>query len=138
MLQRERSSTRNTFEHFRVRREFFDEHQQTLNGFLRFVTGQAAPDEIDFFQFPRLQQQFFGALFDVAFGVGREGRGKLARRQARGLSVVRFNFLYREKKRTVPEDEYYRELEKLLLNLARFYDSNSGTNSDQDRTKERF
>jgi len=53
-------------------------------------------------------------------------------------ALERVVFLYREKKRAVPEDEYYRELEKLLLNLARFYDSNSGTNSDQDRTKERF
>ena len=61
MLQRERSSTRNTFEHFRVRREFFDEHQETLNGFLRFVTGEAASNEVDLFQFPRLQQEFFAA-----------------------------------------------------------------------------
>src|SRR5439155_18141162 len=61
MLQRERSSTRNTFEHFRVRREFFHEHQKTLNGFLRFVTGEAAANEIDLFQFPRLQQEFFAA-----------------------------------------------------------------------------
>src|SRR5436305_4407020 len=61
MLQRERSSTRNTFEHFRVRREFFHEHQKTLNGFLRFVTGETAANEIDLFQFPRLQQEFFAA-----------------------------------------------------------------------------
>src|SRR6266478_5769442 len=61
MLQRERSSTRNTFEHFRVRREFFHEHQETLNGFLGFMTGKAASNEIDLFQFPRLQQEFFAA-----------------------------------------------------------------------------
>ena len=61
MLQRERSSTRNTFEHFRVRREFFHEHQETLNGFLGFMTCKAASNEIDFFQFPRLQQEFFAA-----------------------------------------------------------------------------
>src|SRR6266513_5072589 len=51
----------NAFQHFSVRREFFHEHQKTLNGFLRFVTGEAAPDEIDLFQFPRLQQEFFAA-----------------------------------------------------------------------------
>jgi len=33
--------------------------------------------------------------------------------------------LYREKKNQVPEDEYYRELEKLLLGLAKSYGSNS-------------
>ena len=33
--------------------------------------------------------------------------------------------LYREKKAQAPEEEYYRKLEKLLLELARCYDSNS-------------
>ena len=33
--------------------------------------------------------------------------------------------LYREKKASVPDDEYYRELERLLLQLARFTASNS-------------
>lgn len=32
--------------------------------------------------------------------------------------------LHREKKSQMPEDQYYRELEKLLLVLARFYESN--------------
>lgn len=32
---------------------------------------------------------------------------------------------YREKKSKLPENEYYRELEKLLLDLARVYDTNS-------------
>jgi hypothetical protein len=37
--------------------------------------------------------------------------------------------LHREKKGKMPEDAYYRELEKLLLELARFYKENSpGTN----------
>jgi hypothetical protein len=48
-------SARNALEHFSVRREFFHKHQQTLNGFLRFVTGKPAPDEINLLQFPRLQ-----------------------------------------------------------------------------------
>src|SRR5215472_9176209 len=60
-LQREPSSTWNTFEHLRVRREFFHEHQETLNGFLGLMTCKAASNEIDFFQFPRLQQEFFAA-----------------------------------------------------------------------------
>jgi hypothetical protein len=33
--------------------------------------------------------------------------------------------LHREKKKQLPEEEYYHELEKLLLELARFYESNS-------------
>ena len=32
---------------------------------------------------------------------------------------------YREKKAKLPENEYYRELEKLLLDLARVYETNS-------------
>src|ERR1700756_439846 len=60
-LQRERGSTRNILEHLSVGREFFHEHQETLDGFLRFVPGETASDEIDFLQFPRLQQQFFAA-----------------------------------------------------------------------------
>jgi hypothetical protein len=34
---------------------------------------------------------------------------------------------YREKKSKLPEDEYYRGLEKLLLDLARIYETNSGS-----------
>src|SRR5262249_7442687 len=60
-LQHERSSTRNTFEHFCVRREFFHEHQEPLNCFLGFMTGKAVSDKIDLFQLPRLQQEFFAA-----------------------------------------------------------------------------
>src|SRR6516162_6953284 len=54
-------SAGNALEHFSVRWELFHKHQETLNGFLWFVTGQSAPDEIDFLQFPRLQQQLFAA-----------------------------------------------------------------------------
>src|SRR5438034_8775535 len=54
-------SAGNALEHFSVRWEFFHKHQETLNGFLGFVTGQTASDEIDFLQFPRLQQQLFAA-----------------------------------------------------------------------------
>ena len=46
---------------------------------------------------------------------------QIARRDALERAVL----LYREKKDKVPEDEYYRELEKLLLEVARFYGSNS-------------
>src|SRR5207302_5503805 len=41
-------STGDFFEHLRVRREFFHEHQETLDRFLRFMTGEAAADKIDF------------------------------------------------------------------------------------------
>src|SRR5213596_3844084 len=60
-LQLERGLAWNVLEHLRVGREFFHKHQETLNGFLRFVPGETAPDEIDFFQFPRLQKQFLSA-----------------------------------------------------------------------------
>jgi hypothetical protein len=43
------------------------------------------------------------------------------RRDALERAVV----LHREKKKQLPEDEYYRELEKLLLELGRFYESNA-------------
>jgi hypothetical protein len=42
---------------------------------------------------------------------------QLGRRDALERAVL----LYREKKGSLPEDEYYRELEKLLVELARFY-----------------
>jgi len=47
------------FEHLRVGRKLFHEHEQTLNRFLGLVPGETATDQIDFLQFPRLQQQFF-------------------------------------------------------------------------------
>ncbi len=40
-------------------------------------------------------------------------------------ALERAVLLYREKKGQLPEDQYYAELEKLLLALARFYASNS-------------
>ncbi len=49
-----------------------------------------------------------------------------AAQTARRDALERTVLLYREKKNQLPEDEYYRELEKLLLELARFYASNSG------------
>src|SRR5437762_9679551 len=55
---RSRLLTRNSLQHLGVRREFFHEHQQTLDRFLWFVAGKASADEVDFLQFPRLQQQF--------------------------------------------------------------------------------
>src|SRR5439155_23125346 len=45
---------------------------------------------------------------------------------ARRDTLERAVLLYREKKNQLPENEYYRELEKLLVELARFYGSNSG------------
>jgi hypothetical protein len=43
-------------------------------------------------------------------------------------ALERAVFLHREKKGQMPEEEYYRELEKLLLDLARFYEQ-VGTNT---------
>jgi hypothetical protein len=48
-----------------------------------------------------------------------------AEQRARRDAIERAVFAYRDRKGQVPEDEYYRELEKLLLELARFYTSNT-------------
>ena len=50
---------------------------------------------------------------------------QLAQRDALEKAVL----LHRERKGEMPEADYYRELEALLLKLARFYASNPGTNS---------
>jgi hypothetical protein len=47
--------------------------------------------------------------------------GQRVRRDALERSII----LHREKKERLTEDEYYRELERLLLELGRFYESNS-------------
>jgi hypothetical protein len=47
-----------------------------------------------------------------------------AEQRARRDALERAVFLHREKKAQLPEDEYYRELEKLLLDLARSYEPN--------------
>jgi hypothetical protein len=47
--------------------------------------------------------------------------------RARRDALERAVFLHREKKGQIPQDEYYRELENLLLKLAKFYEE-TGTN----------
>ena len=47
--------------------------------------------------------------------------------RARRDALERAVLVYREKKGTLPEEEYYSQLEKLLLDLARFYAANPGT-----------
>ncbi len=47
--------------------------------------------------------------------------------RARRDALERAAVLHREKKKQLSEDEYYRELERLLLELGRFYESNSVT-----------
>jgi hypothetical protein len=47
--------TGNALKHFRVRRELLHEHQQALDRLIRFMTGEAATNQINFFQLPRLQ-----------------------------------------------------------------------------------
>ena len=44
-----RGLTRNFLKHLCVRRKFFDEHEQTLDCFFRFMTSQAAANQINFF-----------------------------------------------------------------------------------------
>ena len=60
-------------------------------------------------------------------------RARLARDLQHALE--RAVLLYREKKGKVPEDEYYRELEKLLLELARAYGTNANAAIDAPTSK---
>jgi hypothetical protein len=62
-------------------------------------------------------------------------RNLTAEQRARRDSLEREVLLYREKKGQLPENEYYRELEKLLVQLARSYDSIQDTNSAPPRPK---
>jgi hypothetical protein len=48
-----------------------------------------------------------------------------AEQRSRRDALERAVLLHREKKSQMPEDQYYRELEKLLLDLARFYQKTS-------------
>ncbi len=48
-----------------------------------------------------------------------------AEQRARRDALERAILIHRQKKSQLPEDEYYHQLEKLLLDLARFYQSNS-------------
>ena len=45
-------------------------------------------------------------------------------------ALERAVLVYREKKGTLPEEEYYAQLEKLLLELARFYAANPGPSTN--------
>jgi hypothetical protein len=51
-------------------------------------------------------------------------RNLTSEQRAQRDALERAVLLYREKKSQVPEDEYFRELERLLLELARFYATN--------------
>ncbi len=52
-------------------------------------------------------------------------RGFTPEQRAQRDALERAVLLYREKKGRLPEDEYYKGLEPLLLQLARYYESNS-------------
>src|SRR5882724_2100494 len=49
---------RNPLQHLLVSREFFHEHEQTLDRFAGLVAGEAAANQIDLLQFPWLKEQF--------------------------------------------------------------------------------
>src|SRR5205807_1041456 len=53
--------TRKAFQYLLVGREFFHEHEQTLDRFSWFVPREPAPDQIDFLELPRLHEQLFAA-----------------------------------------------------------------------------
>src|SRR3954466_1724951 len=55
------SLTRNALQHLLVRREFLHEHEEPLDCFPGFVAGEAATDQVDLFEFPRLEKQFLAA-----------------------------------------------------------------------------
>ncbi len=67
-----------------------------------------------------------GLLARQFYLVRNEADQKLtADQRARRDALERAILIHRQKKSQLPEDEYYRQLEKLLLDLARFYQSNS-------------
>src|SRR6266513_452614 len=55
----ENDLTGNALQHLLVGREFLHEHKQTLDRFPGLVARETAPDQIDLFQFPWLEEQFF-------------------------------------------------------------------------------
>jgi hypothetical protein len=57
----------------------------------------------------------------------QEERNLTSEQRAYRDDLERAVFLLRDKKSKLPEDAYYRDLEKLLLRLANFYNSTSGT-----------
>ena len=75
---------------------------------------------------PRDKAALDGLLAQQFYLIPGEAERKLTPEQrAQRDALERAVLLYREKKGQVPEEEYYRELETLLLELARFYASNS-------------
>jgi hypothetical protein len=60
----------------------------------------------------------------------QEERNLTPEQRAYRDDLERAVFLLRDKKSKLPEDGYYRELEKLLLKLANFYNSASGTGTN--------
>src|SRR5262249_17305790 len=55
-----------------------------------------------------------------------------AEQRSRRGALERAVLLYREKKGQLPEEQYYRELEKLLLDLARFYQRDQAPTNKPD------
>jgi hypothetical protein len=51
-------------------------------------------------------------------------RGLTQEQRARRDALERAVLVFREKKGALPDDDYYGQLEKLLLDLARFYAAN--------------
>jgi len=75
---------------------------------------------------PRENAPVDGLLARQFHLVRNEADQKLtAEQRARRDALERAILIHRQKKSQLPEDEYYRQLEKLLLDLARFYQSNS-------------
>ncbi len=65
------------------------------------------------------------AQFCIAPG-GTEATLSVQQRAQRD-ALERAVYLHREKKQSMPEDEYYKELERLLLELGKWYEKNGGS-----------
>jgi hypothetical protein len=61
---------------------------------------------------------------------GESERGLTTEQRVRRDALERAVLIFRERKAALPEDEYYSQLEKLLLDLARFYSANTSPRSN--------
>jgi len=78
------------------------------------------------FKAPKDKAAVDGLFAQRFFLLRSEAENKLTEEQRKKADEIeRAVIQYREKKGKVPEEEYYRELEKMLLELARLYETNS-------------
>src|SRR5688572_30346439 len=61
VIDRRYRLARDALQHLFVGRKFLHEHEQTLDGFSRFMAREAPADQVDFLKLPRLHEKLFPA-----------------------------------------------------------------------------